>query len=1044
MLVMNNIVQKLKANAAALIILIMVVPASVFAQNKVTGTVSDHNNSPLGGVNVFVPGTSIGTSTGGNGKFSVSIPEDAKQVLVFSMLGFKSDTVQIGARSVIDVKLTESSNVLDEVVMVGYGTMRRSDITGSISSVKINDTEAAGTTSFDRLIQGRAAGVQVTSGSAAPGGAVEIKIRGTSSFNSSSEPLYVVDGIIMAGASQDTPSIGSNVNYTAQQNPLATLNPSDIQDIQILKDASATAIYGAQGANGVVLITTKGGTSAKPRIDYSSTAQWSQPTKKIPILNKYSYATWRNEIGQNRINPDTTVGMDWQDYSMRTAFSNTQRVSVSGKTDQTNYMVSGSFANNNGIIKQTGLKVGTLRINLDNTIGKYVKVGTRSNFSYISNNMTQGTEPSGTWQTSMIRQMLNYQPYLQNGTDFSSDNEDLSVEGPQAWFRDYEDRSRDFRITPSVYAEVNIIKGLTFRSTFGSDYRRKIRMGSYGLGLYTGSMNGGVASVSTLQSFKYNLDNIFNFNYQLGKYHNISGMAGMSIAYSYAQNAAVASQGFVPGSTINWGSDGILLGTAAMNTTSGESFGQPKSSLMSYLARVVYNFKERYVLTATFRADGTSKFSIGNKYDYFPSFAFAWRASEEPFLKQYRFIDNLKLRVGWGRVGNQSSVTPYQTLSTYGPKPYALPTGGYETGYAVSGFANPLLRWEVAQQWNTGMDLNLFKNRLNATLDLYLKDTKRLLQQIPMPTSSGFSTMWVNRGTIRNRGIELSLDGIPVQTKDFSISLGGNISFNRNKITDTGLLEGQFGSITGRGFLGPAVTYSTYMKTPGNIFLEGQPAPMFYGYKTDGIIQANEVGPYVANVATGTAGHIRFIDQNGDGQITDADLTIIGNPNPKFTGGFFLNVTYKNLSLDVNFNAVYGNDVLNGNRIIENNVANSNNKNIRSDPYFLAWRPDAPSNAYPGLNDIPDNSFILDRYIEDGSFLRMSNASLSYHFKLKHLVWVKGITVSLSGNNLLLFTNYSGWDPEVNSFSYDPLRTGIDWGSYPTSRSYIVGVALTF
>ena len=1052
---MNSIIKKAKVNVAALIAMLMIVPASVFAQNRVTGTVRDANNAPIEGVSIVVPGTTVATTTNRDGNYSIAIPANAQQSLTFTAIGFTSRTVQVGTRTVVNVSLDEGASAIDEVVVVGYGTMRKSDVTGSLSSVKINDTEAAGTTSFDRLLQGRAAGVQVTSGSSAPGGAVEIKIRGTSSFNSSSEPLYVVDGIIMSGASQDTPQIGGVNNYNAVQNPLATIATSDIRDIQVLKDASATAIYGAQGANGVVLITTKMGTSEKPKIDYSSTYQFSKRSKTLPMLDLYGYAAWRNEVGSSRINPDTCVGVNWQDYSTRTAFSNTQRISVSGKTDKASYLVSGSYANNNGVIKQTGLSVGTLRVNFDNTVSKSVKVGSRSNFSYIVNNMTQGTEPNGTWQTSMIRQMLNYQPYFQKGNqNMENTDEELTLEGPQTWLQQYEDRSRDYRITPSVYAEVNIIKGLSFRSTLGFDYRRKIRTNSYGLGLYQGGQNTGLASVSTIQSLKYNLDNMFNYTYRLGKYGNISGVAGMSLAYSYAQNSATMNTHFPVANTpayllsaIDWGSDAIIMGTYR-SANDADVFSQPKYALLSFLGRAVYSYRERYILTATMRVDGTSKFKEGHKFDYFPSFAFAWRASEESFIKQIKAINNLKFRLGWGRVGNQGSVSPYQTLSTYTGNGvnYALPGGGYEKGVYANVFANPYLIWEIAEQWNAGLDLSIFKNRLNVTFDYYIKNTKSLLQNITMPPSSGYDRMWVNRGNILNRGKEISVDGTPIQTKSFTFTLGGNISINRNKITDTGMPPGQFGAVSGRGFVGPLVTNSTYMKKPGNIFIEGYSVPMFYGFKTKGIVQTWDVAD--APVGFGNPnpsvlpGEIYYVDQNDDGVIDDKDLTIIGNPNPKFTGGFFFSFNYKNLALDINFNGVYGNDILNGNLIIENSV--STTKNIRSDAYFKAWRADAPSNAYPGLNSYLSPVPILDRYIEDGSFLRLSNVTLSYRFKIKRIAWIKGVNISVSGNNLLLFTNYSGWDPEVNSFSYDPMRVGIDWGSYPGSRSLIFGLGLTF
>ena len=1040
---MKNYMHIIRYRATILIGSLVLWPLLAFSQSKITGVVKDRNNQAMPGVNVILLNTNLGTTTSAEGEFSLEVPNNPDNALVFSFIGYNSDTVRLYNKTHITVTLTEAATEIESLVVVGYGSMRKSDVTGSVASVKINEFEANSVTSFDKLIQGRVAGVQVTSGNAAPGGAVEIKIRGTSSFNSSSEPLYVVDGVILNPASQDVrSSFTSGVNYQESQNPLSTIDPNDILSMEILKDASATAIYGSQGANGVVLITTKSGTTAKPRVEYRSTVQISQPSKKIPMLDLYGYAAWRDEIDNNRIDPDTCVAVNWQDYAMHTAISQSHRISVSGKTETTNYYVSGSFSDNNGVIKNTNVQTGNMRINLDKTVEKWFKIGMKSNFNFTLNNMTQGADPNGTLEHSMMKQILNSKPFFTktNVTSSETGDEEEVLEGPQTWFDGYEDRSREFRIIPMVYADLSLFKWLSFKTTVGADYRRKTRARSYSKILYAGAQVGGKAGVSTLQSFRYNVDNMFNLNFNIGKYHKLSGVAGMTLNVTTVENSAVENQQFP---TMDWGADGLIIGTSPLK----ESFGETRTALVSFLARGIYSYKDKYILTATIRADGSSKFSKENAFAWFPSFAFAWRVTEEKFMKSVNAISNLKLRAGWGRVGNQS-LSPYQTLATYSTQRYAtIEPSGIEIGYLPDNIPNRMLKWETSEQINLGLDLSFFHNRLNITTDIYSKNTKDLLQQIKLPGSAGYSTMWVNRGCIQNRGLEISVDGIIIDKPNFSWSLGGNISFNRNKISDSAMELAQYGVNSWRAFYGNNVANSTYLKKPANIFIEGKPVALFYGLKTNGIIQS-DTDPSLIPTFYGSdilkPGSVFFVDQDGDMNITDDDFVIIGDPNPKFSGGFFMNFTYKNLSLDLNFNGVYGNDVLNGNLVMENQVDFSNTKNIRADAYYKAWRPDAPSNEYPALGQYPSTVEISDRYIEDGSFLRLSNISLSYRFKIKKIDWIKSIDVSVSGRNLFLLSNYSGWDPEVNSFAYDPLRVGIDWGSYPNYRAIIFGLGFVF
>ena len=1043
-----------KAKATATVLAVLLAVMSGFAQTRVSGTVKDVDNEAIPGASVVLLNTTTGTVTDINGKYNITVPANSSGKLIYSFIGYVSDTIAIGNRTVIDVTLREASLEIEEVVVVGYGTMLKSDITGSVSQVKINETEAASATSFDQLLQGAVAGVSVTSGSGAPGGVVEIVIRGAASFNTSTEPLYVVDGIIMNPSTQDVVNAirSGGAGYQEKQNPLSTINPKDILTMEILKDASATAIYGSQGANGVVIITTKQGTTAKPRIDYNSTIQISRVAKTIPMLDMYEWAAFRKEMferynlgdAQYRIDTDTTRAMDWQKYCLRQPVSQTHRLSVSGKTETTTYLISGSFSTNNGLIIHTGFTVGNLRLNLDRNITKSLKIGTRSTFSYNETNLTQGNENSGNADRSMLRQMVLTRPYLTK-TKYSEDSDDdyeEIVEGPIPWFKEYKDQSNERRMVSSLYGEYTFMKGISFKSTFGIDYRRKLRMRSFGMGIYQGKNNGGLAGMSNMQTFSYNWDNILNLNYTFNKIHRLSGMLGFTLKKTATENIGVENSGV---QYLDWGTKGMIQG----NVTSGEDFSINESSIVSYFTRGTYSYKDKYVLTATIRADASSKFLKENRTGYFPSFAFAWRLNQEPWLVKSPAISNLKLRIGWGQTGNQS-LGSYQTISVYDYTGYPESNEQVKGGYRTSRMTNPYLKWETSQQTNVGFDLSLWKNRLNITVDAYLKDARDLLQQIQMHPSFGFQTLWVNRGLIRNKGIELSVDGTIINGKDFTWQASANIYWNRNTIVRTGLPVGIFGTHEWAAFYGNSVGGSGIISEPHNIFIEGEPMGLFYGYKTQGICQDwnyidAPVLPEMQNKPR--PGDVYFVDQNGDGIITFDDRVVIGNPHPKFAGGFNSTLSYKGASLNANFNGVYGRQVVNGNLLTENNLSdnkNVNNNNIRKEAYHKAWRPEAPSNTHPSLQGYTNRQVIQDRHIEDASFLRLSNLTLAYSFKIKKLPAISNINFSITGQNVWCWNKYSGWDPEVNSFTNDALKYGIDWNSYPAYRSLLFGVGVTF
>ena len=889
----------------------LLLTVELFAQTAVSGRITDKNGESVIGATILVKGTTTGTSSDAEGRYKIVIPATAEKTLQVSYLGYKPQEIAVGTRTRIDIELESDEAQIEEVVVVGYGTLRKSDVTGAVTSVKIDKNEAAQVASFDKLLQGHAAGVQVTTGNAAPGGAVSVKIRGTSSFNGTGEPLYVVDGIILNPSSQDVKNPLGSTGQEAQ-NALASISPQDIASMEILKDASATAIYGSMGANGVVLITTKQGTSDTPRIEFSTMVDISTPRKHIDVLDLDQFLAYSDDVGVSLDIKEGEVleARDWQDYTMRNAVSINTRVSVSGRSDKSNYYLAGGYLDNNGIIRNTNVRQYDFRANFDHRIAKFIKVGTKTTVSNRKNQMTQGTEPGGTQNatraTSMIRQMLGSKPYVTTSGEDLGDEEDYK--GTDLWLNSYEDGSDEFRLSGSLYADIRLTKWLSFKTTFGTDYRNKNRTRFYGQYLDNG-LNGR-AGFSELVAFRYNVDNMFNINKSFKGGHRIDAVLGISVNSAENHNSTINAQDFPDYPALEFRSDAI-----SNAKTQVPGYSEDASTLMSYIARMVYSYKDRYVLTATFRADGSSKFSKENRFSYFPSFSAAWRMSEEKFMKNLNFISNLKLRAGWGMVGNQG-LSPYQTLTTYNSMYSADPNSDYSVspdgqfviGIKPSIMSNRELKWETTEQYNVGLDLGLLDNRLNMTLDLYYKNTKDLLQQISIPPSTGFSSMWINRGNIENRGVEFSVDAYPVDNADFTWNVNANISFNRNKIGSIGLPAASHGNIFASAFEGEEISNtSDYFKMPANIFIEGRPAGLFYGFRTNGIVTQEAIDKGLVPTYRGQQlqlGDIWYLDTDGSGNVDDMDKEVIGDPNPSFTYGFSTSFRWKSLSLSMMFDGV--------------------------------------------------------------------------------------------------------------------------------------------
>ena len=1027
---------------------------TVWAQKsvRVTGTVTDDTGSPVPGA-VVMFGDNLGNAavTGPDGTYSMQIPEVPGSLTV-QCLGYADQTVQTGAGAVYDFVLSDDSQKLESALVVGYGTMRESDITGSVTRVKMEEGLVDNTATVDKMLKGRAAGVHVVSNSAAPGAGFNIKIRGNSSFNGGGEPLYVVDGVILTPPTGGEAEMMANAagNYEEETNGLMGLDPQDIATMEILKDASATAIYGALGANGVVLITTKSAEKDRPVIRFSAGLERSRAVRLIDMLDLAGFAEYMDAAGSTTYDKyiyadeSRTVlspyGINWQEYVTRTAFNQRYSFSAANKVKGTSYLFSLGYNDVQGVVRQSGMNLVKLRLNLDQTLGKRVTAGIKVNLSRSTSDLLQGASSAGlTSNTSFIRATINGRPYRVIGEEADEDatefREDYGA-GPDRWLNDNRDNRMEFRIIPAAYLDVKILPWLSFKTSAGADYRSKKTTKWRGPYVTTNSF-WALSAVGVTQRLNYNFDNMLSFDKSIGK-HNISGTLGTTYIES----------DYLHEITDGWNIPQYMGQYHNINSApfARFSYEESKAATFSMLARAVYSYRGRYVLTATFRRDGSSRFSKENRYANFPSFAFAWRINEEPWFR-YDKISMLKLRAGWGRVGNQA-VASYQTLSNYTSVAYPDHSPGNTStivkGIIPANLANADLKWETTEQLNAGLDLKLNRNRLSICLDVYDKNTYDLLQTVSVPAVTGFSTMWVNLGTINNRGIELSMESVLVKHKSLSWTLFGNVAHNRNRIVKIGLpaTEGM-----APYFMGSTIGNANYCKTPINIFMEGQPMGVFYGLKTDGIVGEGDTGPGLTEGTVMQPGGIKYVDKNGNGYVDTGleDKQIIGDPNPDLTYGFGTSFSWNGFTLDVQFDGVYGNDIANINLIQETDLSRTQ-MNVRTEAFRNRWSADNPGGAYPaiGVYETAETKFFSDRFVEDGSYLRLSDVSLGYRIPLRKNKAVKSIDVSVSASNLLLFTKYSGYDPEVNSFGSDMMKMGVDYGSYPSARTIATGIKMTF
>lgn len=1060
------------------LVLCMVVQFNVFAQQiAVTGKVTDSTNEGMPGVNVQIKGTTTGTITDFDGNYSIQVP-DSKSTLVFSFIGYLTQGITVGGKKVLNVQLKDDTQALDEVVVVAYGTARKGDLTGALTNMKPNASDAAKAISIDGLLEGKVAGLVVSSASSSVGAASSVTIRGASSLRGDNQPLYVIDNVPQASTGEFGQSaIGGD--FQIQQDPLSALNPSDIEDITVLKDASSTAIYGSRGANGVILITTKKGKEGRTKVNVAANFTIANATRLLDVVGLDEYAEYHNsritdgyypfyKVGDEMRyvyndglknydpnNPDTyhpVYYRNWQKEIYKSAFSQNYSVSLNGGGNNTTYYISANFKDINGTVKQTGLKQGDLRANLSSQLSKTVKLDLSLSGSLRQNDMMAGGNTLGGATGAISRTALDYAPFEKPDDDPSLTNENKT--NVFSWLNDYVDITDDKTFKGSLNLNWKISKFLSYSLRAGGNININNRKRWYGLELYQGMNNEGYLAQSDMNKSNFTVENILNYNTKLGQVGTLDATAGVTYDDYNFLNKNVTGNHFT---MFEFRENGLHM---AGNTMYGTPT-QKDYQLLSYLGRVNVNLFEKYLITASIRADGSSKFAKSNRWGYFPSGSVAWRMEQEEFMKDISWLNQLKARVSYGVTGNQS-IDPYSTFAMYGqqtkPIYYSDGSGNLLSTMVVTNMANNSLKWEQTASWNFGIDFSLFKSRLSGTVDYYIKKTQDLLISRPLPGSSGFGSTYFNQGDLKNQGIEFSLNAQIIDTKDWKWSLSGNIGVNKSEITNLGLLPSDWGCMGERvGYEGTSLGDHFGV---ANAFLQGEAPGLFWGYATQGIIQTEDItdagvkyiksdgteGTYKTfNGKNPSAGDVKFIDQNGDGIVDAEDRTIIGDPNPDFTYGFQTRISWKSLSLSASFNGVQGRDIMNTG-IRYTGTPGEKSNNIVREAFYNMWTPENHSNLYPSSKYVVENGVVMDRYVDDGSYLRCSDITLSYTMPKN---WMKAVgfqnaMVYASVKNAFIITDYSGYDPEVNSFAFEGLRPGVDMNSYPTPRSFVFGLNVTF
>ena len=1043
----TNIIKSISARGL-FTLLALIMSISLHAQNAtVKGVIVDETDTPLIGATVQVKGTATGSITDFDGNYTIKANKGA--VITFSYIGYKTQEIKFTGQSPLNVKMIPDNQTLDEVVVVGYGTMKRSDLTGSVASIAAKDVEGFKTSSVAGALGGQIAGVQITSTDGTPGAGFSINIRGVGTLTGDSSPLYIVDGFEV-----------DDIDY---------LSNSDIESIEVLKDASSSAIYGARAANGVVLITTKSGKTGRPTITYNGSASYRKISKKLDVLSPYEFVKLQGEVNSKYSdsyfkpgNDDNDIpyryqslddymgvkGVNWQDETFNPTWSQDHSLSIMGGTDDSKYNASFSRYIENGIFKNSGFDKTTGKFRLDQKLSKSLSFNITVNYA-LTNRKGVGTS-ADSGRFNMLAQILSARPtgglkltddeLLDSAIDpeMLESGESLAQVNPVKQTESVTNTKRAEMWSGNGSISWQIIKGLTFKTagTYNTTNNRTNIF--YKDGSKEAYRNGQKPYGRTQMGRDVRWTNFNNLTWkQKVKKHNYDVMLGHEVSFRSTEYLLGEAMDFP---FDNLGNDYLGLGATPSKVESSYS----EKMLLSFFARGNYNYDNRYLLTATVRADGSTVFSNKNKWGFFPSFSAAWRVSEEAFMKDVDWVSNFKVRLGWGIVGNDR-ISNYLSMDLYEASKYGVGNNTV-TVLTPKQLKNANLKWEGSSTINLGVDLGFLDNRLNVA-DFFVKNTKDLLLAQSLAHVTGFDSQMQNIGKIQNKGIELSLNSTNIQTRDFSWQTNFNISFIKNTLK--GLASGVESMYARSGFDSNFTAYD-YIATVG------QSLGLIYGYEFDGVYQSSDFYTtpdnqlilkegVTNNARYGTVkpGVVKYKDQDGDGIITTNDRTVIGNAMPKWFGGITNTFDYKGIDFSFMLQFNYGNDIYNATRLYSTQSRNGR-RNMLAE-VADRWSPTNTSNLVPSQDGYIVND-VYSRFIEDGSFLRLKNVTLGYTLPHK---WTRKFHVSrlrlyATGQNLFCVSGYSGYDPEVNSASNTPMTPGLDWGAYPKSRVFTFGIDLQF
>lgn len=1028
--------KKIRLRHTLLKLILLFLPFGAWAQNPTDATVNSRligkvldsaTRQPIAGAVIRIQGTTHAVATDQKGEFSFVTGQRFPYILQISFIGYV--TKQLTATgSPVEVLLKENQSQLNDVVIVGYGTQKKKELTGSIATVPKENLNQP-VSSVDNLLEGSASGVQLTQSSGQPGASATVRIRGGNSITAGNEPLYVIDGLPFYN--DNTSTQGSvNPNSSAQGlNALSTINPSDIESIEVLKDASATAIYGSRGANGVVIITTKKGKRGHDDVNYSVYVGQQQIRKKLSLLDGTHFAQLTNDIQTSQgLQPYYTAdevssfgaGSDWQSAAFRKAPVQSHNLTVSGGDVKSTYAISGNYFNQEGILLNTGFKRISVRANYTRNLSDQFKIGLNATGTQSNQYGSAGTN------ISSILYLPPAVPIKNPDGSYNLNNPFAAAPGnPINDLLVNVNQTDAFRGLGDFYGEYEIIPGLKAKVSIGGDVINTRQNQFNPTNSTSGYATNGLASIGANKVTTWVNENTLTYSKKFDK-HSFTILAGYTTQTSTGVFNTSGSENFISNLS---GYNSLQGGSVPLIPTSG----QYNWTLNSWLARINYSYLGRYNFTVTGRADGSSRFGADNKWGYFPSAGFSWNAKDEDFLKNVNTISSLNLRLSAGTTGNQE-IGEYQSLVTLSPTNYFF-NNSVATGFAPNNLGNANLKWEKTAQYDLGVDLGLWDSRVSFTADAYYKKTTNLLINVPVQLTSGFASELENIGSVSNKGLELAVNTDNIRSDDFKWKTSATISFNRNTVLDLGGQQMFYAQV--------ADAYSDLIYKLSPVVVKvGAPLGTIWGYKTNGIIQSGDNLSQTPLLGTQQAGDRKYADINHDGVIDANDKTNLGSVQPKFLYSFSNTFNYKRFDLYVFFQGSYGNKIYN---LLREELELTNLGQNASSALLNRWTPTNPSNTIPRASYSPVAQ-VIDRYMEDGSYLRLKNISLGYNFspEAAHKILAKQIRIYVSAQNLLTLTHYKGYDPEVNTFGQNNLLQGIDFGAYPSSKTFLAGASITF